>query len=169
VRLAQDQEVPSDAWTKIEFDAVLWDTAGTFDLERCGFVAPQDLECDFRMQARLVSELATGLVEMDIALYKNGEEMVSSYLEELARNAPPDELHLRAGGVVQPALRGRHFEHAVPLVLCKVQAKAGDVFEVHVRHDVGATVRMTVENVPKSLEPEFWTPTMTHFMGMYRV
>ena len=39
-RLTQDLPVPSNEWTKVPYDEVLWDTGGMFDPRHGAFVAP---------------------------------------------------------------------------------------------------------------------------------
>jgi hypothetical protein len=71
-RLTQDFPVPSEEWTKVPYDKVLWDTGGTFDPRHGAFVAPRNMLCGFMAAGHVAIQYAVAIVRLDFALYKNG-------------------------------------------------------------------------------------------------
>lgn len=152
-RLTHDHPVPSDEWTKVPIDEVLWDTAGMFDARHGAFVAQRDMLCEFMAGGHIVIQYAVGLVRFDFALYKNGS------LEVEGEGGPSGytQDRFRSGPMVQ----GRNFTPNL------VSARTGDVFEIYVRHDVGAEVFLSSRDMHLPDDPRLSTPTATYFMGMY--
>lgn len=154
-RLSHDHPVPSEEWTKVPFDEVLWDTGGVFDRRHGAFVAPRNMTCEFMAGGHIVIPYAVALVRFDFALYKNGS------LEVEGEGGPSGytQDRFRTG----PTAQGRDFTPGV------VSARAGDVFEVYVRHDVGAEVLLSGKDPfgPEDGAPQLVAPTANFFMGMY--
>jgi hypothetical protein len=48
-----------------------------------------------------------------------------------------------------------------------VATRTGDVFEIYVRHDVGAEVYLSSKDIDLPDDPRFAAPTANYFMGMY--
>lgn len=152
-RLTYDHTVPSDEWTKMPFDEVLWDTGGVFDPRHGAFVADATMHCDFRAGGRIVSPLAVEAVRIEFAIYRNGT---------------PPAVAKGGGGSGGP----KRFRQQVNIgsgvrTSEVVRAQTGDVFEVYVRHDVGADVLLTTVDPNLADAPEMSQPTAIYFMGMY--
>ena len=69
---------------------------------------------------------------------------------------PPQD-RLRSG----PTARGRNFTPNL------VATRTGDVFEIYVRHDIGAEVYLSSKDIDLPDDPQFAAPTANYFMGMY--
>ena len=154
-RLTYDLPVPSDEWTKIPFDEILWDTGGMFDPRHGAFVAMQGMRLSFQAGAYVPIEFAVGMVSLDFAIYRNGS------IEHVSEGAQSGTPELRHRGMLKGL--GRGFYTPEPL-----SALTGEVFEVYVRHDVGAEVTLTKKDVSIPDVPEMEQPTATYFMGTYQ-
>ena len=152
-RLTQDFPVPSDEWTKVPYDEVLWDTGGMFDPQHGAFVAPRNMLCGFMAAGHVAIQYALAIVRLDFALYKNGSLEVEG--EGSGGGTPQDRL--RSG----PTARGHNFTANL------VATRTGDVFEIYVRHDVGAEVYLSSKDINLPDDPQFAAPTANYFMGMY--
>jgi hypothetical protein len=64
---------------------------------------------------------------------------------------------LRSG----PAARGRNFTANL------VATRTEDVFEICVRHDIGAEVYLSSKDIDLPDDPQFAAPTANYFMDMY--
>ncbi len=60
-----------------------------------------------------------------------------------------------------PTARARNFTPNL------VAARTGDVFEISVRHDVGAEVLLSSKDIDLPDDPQFAAPTANYFIGMY--
>jgi hypothetical protein len=153
-RLTYDYAVPSDVWTKIRFNEVLWDTAGWFDSQHGAFVAERSMTGDFSAGGHIMIPYAVSRVSLDIALLKNGiPEVVSEggpsgYTQERFR--------------IGPSAMGRSFRTPNP-----VSGRTGDMFEIYVRHNVGDEVVLSGKDMLLSDNAELSAPTAIFFMGMY--
>jgi hypothetical protein len=152
-RLTQDHPVPSGEWTKVPFDEVLWDTGGMFDPRHGAFVAPRNMLCGFMAAGHVAIQYAVAIVRLDFALYKNG----SLEVEGEGGSGGTSQNRLRSG----PTARARNFTPNL------VAARTGDVFEIYVRHDVGAEVFLSSKDIDLPDDPQFAAPTANYFMGMY--
>ena len=152
-RLTQDLPVPSDEWTKVPYDEVLWDTGGMFDPRHGAFVAPRNMLCGFMAAGHVAIQYAVAIVRLDFALYKNGTLEVEG--KGGGGGTPQDRL--RSG----PTARGRNFTANL------VATRTGDVFEIYVRHDIGAEVYLSSKDIDLPDDPQFAAPTANYFMGMY--
>jgi hypothetical protein len=94
-----------------------------------------------------------GVIRLDFALYKNGSLEVEG---EGGGGGTPQE-RLRSG----PTARGRNFTPTL------VATRTGDVYEIYVRHDVGAEVYLSSKDIDLPDDPQFAAPTANYFMGMY--
>ena len=45
--------------------------------------------------------------------------------------------------------------------------RTGDVYEIYVRHDVGAEVYLSSKDIDLPDEPQFAAPTANYFTGIY--
>ena len=106
-RLTQDLPVPSDEWTKVPYDEVLWDTGGMFDPRHGAFVAPRNMLCGFMAAGHVAMQYAVAIVRLDFALYKNGslvvegEGGVGGTPQDRPRRSgydPSPQLHAQLGG-----------------------------------------------------------------------
>jgi hypothetical protein len=152
-RLSYDHLVPSDEWTKVPFDEVLWDTGGVFDPRHGALVAPRNMECAFMAGGRIVIQYAVAQVRFDFALYKNGALAV----EKEGGPSGYTQDRFRTGSTVE----GRGFTPGV------VSARTNDVFEIYVRHDIGASVHLSGRDAVSPDHPALGVPTANFFMGMY--
>jgi hypothetical protein len=152
-RLTQDFPVPSEEWTKVPYDEVLWDTGGMFDPRHGAFVAPRNMLCGFMAAGHVAIQYAVAIVRLDFALYKNGSLEVEG--EGGGSGTPQDRL--RSG----PTARGRNFTANL------VATRTGDVFEIYVRHDIGTEVFLSSKDIDLPDDPQFAAPTANYFMGMY--
>ena len=153
-RLTRDVQVPSDEWTKIPFDEVLWDTGGLFDRRHGAFVADHNMSCSFMAGMRLVVREAAGIARLDLAIYRNGSPEV---LDEGESSGGTQERHRTA-----PTVRGRSFQRPA------LRATTGDVFEVYVRHDVGVETPLSIKDPGLPDQRELEVPTANFVMGMYQ-
>jgi hypothetical protein len=153
-RLTRDVLVPSDEWTKIPFDEVLWDTGGLFDPRYGAFVVDHDMFCSFMAGVRFLIIARVGLVRLDLAIYKNGAPEV---VDEGEGSSVTQERHMTA-----PTVRGRSFQRPA------LRATTGDVFEVYVRHDVGDETPLSIKDPSLPDQRELEAPTANFVMGMYQ-
>jgi hypothetical protein len=94
------------------------------------------------------------LVRLDFALYKNGSPEVKDETE--GSGATEDRFR---GGLMA---MGRTFRTSDV-----VSGRTGDVFEIYVRHDVGAEVLLTGKDAMLPDHAELSAPTAIFFMGIY--
>jgi len=111
------------------------------------------MTCAFMVGGHIVIQYAVAMVRFDFALYKNdsleveGEGSPSGYTQDRYRTGSTTE--------------GRSFTPNV------VSARTGDVFEVHVRHNVGAEVFLASKDKHLPEHLQFVAPTANFFMGIY--
>jgi hypothetical protein len=153
-RLSYDYAVPSDVWTKVRFNEVLWDTAGWFDSQHSAFVAERSMVGDFSAGGHILIPYAVALVSLDIALYKNG---IPEVISEGGPSGYTQE-RFRMG----PSAIGRSFRAPNG-----VSGRIGDVFEIYVRHNVGDEVTLSGKDLHLGDNAELAAPTAIFFMGMY--
>src|SRR5215212_8133524 len=152
----RQRPVPLEEWyaarTKVPYDEVLWDTGGMFDPRHGAFVAPRNMLCGFMAAGHVAIQYAVAIVRLDFALYKNGSLEVEG---EGSGGGPQNRL--RSGSTA----RGRNFTANL------VATRTGDVFEIYVRHDVGAEVYLSSKDIDLPDDPQFAAPTANYFMGIY--
>jgi hypothetical protein len=153
-RLSYDCALPSNEWIKIPFDEVLWDTAGWFDPQHGAFVAERSLLGDFSAGGHIVIPYAVAMVRLDFALYKNG---LPELIGEGGASGATHE-RFRSG----PSAMGRDFH-----IPNGVSGRTGDVFEIYVRHNVGAEVLLSGKDTHLPNDLQLSTPTAIFFMGIY--
>jgi len=151
-RLTQDLPVPSEEWTKVPYDEVLWDTGRVFDPRYGAFVASRNMLCGFMAAGHVAIQYEVAIVRLDFGLYKNGSLEVEG---EGGGGIPRDRLRL------SPTARGRNFTPNL------VATRIGDVFEIYVRHDVGSEVYLSSKDIDLPNDPQFAAPTANYFMVMY--
>jgi hypothetical protein len=109
--------------------------------------------CGFMAAGHVAIQYAVAIVRLDFALYKNGALEVEG--QGGAGGTPQDRL--RSG----PTARGRNFTANL------VATRTGDVFEIYIRHDIGAEVYLSSKDINLPDDPQFAAPTANYFMGMY--
>ena len=152
-RLTHDHPLPSDEWTKIPFDEVLWDTGGMFDPRHGAFVAERTMRCDLSAGGRIVVGLAVQTVRLEFAIYKNG--------------SPPAIAEGGGGFDTRASFRQQVDLGSGVRTSEAVLAQTGDIFEVYVRHNIGADALLTTIDPNLVDYPEMSQPTAIYFMGMY--
>src|SRR5829696_5885426 len=152
-RLTVEHMVPSDEWTKIPFDEVLWDTGGMFDPRHGAFVAERTMRCDLSAGGRIVVGLAVQTVRLEFAIYKNG--------------SPPAIAEGGGGFDTRASFRQQVDLGSGVRTSEAVLAQTGDIFEVYVRHNIGADALLTTIDPNLVDYPEMSQPTAIYFMGMY--
>jgi len=162
-RLTYDLPIPSEEWTKIPFDEVMWDTGGMFDPRHGAFVAGNDpMHLHFRAGTHVPIVYAVGTVRIDLAIYRNGS---LEHTTGSTRSSAP-ELKDRGSyrGLGQKIDTQDTREGSLG-------ARVGDMFEVYIHHNVGAEELLTTKGMHPSgvyiPDPDQEQPSAIYFMGMY--
>jgi hypothetical protein len=161
-RLTYDLPIPSEEWTKIPFDEVMWDTGGMFDPRHGAFVAGNDpMHLHFRAGTHVPIVYAVGTVRIDLAIYRNGS------LEHTTGSTRSGAPELKDRG----SYRGLGQKIDTQDTKGRLGARAGDMFEVYIHHNVGAEVLLTTKGMHPSgvyiPDPDQEQPSAIYFMGMY--
>ena len=142
----------SDEWTKVPYESV-WDTGGMFDPRHGAFVAPRNMLCVVHGRRARSHPVRGGDSPLRLCAL---QERHFGGRGEGWRGRPPQD-RLRSG----PTARGRNFTPNL------VATRTGDVYEIYVRHDIGAEVYLSSKDIDLPDDPQFAAPTANYFMGMY--
>ena len=157
VRLARDQSVPDDVWTKIVFDEVGWDTAGGFDRETGGYTVGRAGKFHFAAGVRFLAPVRPNRY-VDLLLYKNGEPRES---------LTPDTPFSRPDSVSLASQETPWAEYVRGFTRGEMVGDSGDVFEVYVRHAYGERADLTARHSDPEGGRAATGRHPTYFMGTW--